>query len=129
MGKLSFLLLGWMLFWSSDLQAGVVVDKARLQAAMQAHIERQLIDGAFLHLDVKTGEVKRLYPTKAHPMVIQMGDYFILCADLRDPGGEAMPLDLYMAASGRSFTVFHTEINNRAPLNHLMRKGLAKPLR
>lgn len=129
MRKFTLFFLGLMLFSNTSGHAGGVIDKARLQAAMQQHIERNLVDGAILHLNVETGKVRSLYPTKAHPMVIEMGDYYILCADLRDKNGTTMPLDLYMAQSGRSFTVFHTEINNRAPLSLFMKKGLAKPLR
>lgn len=126
---IALVLFGLLSLASTGVHAQSVIDKARLQAAMQQHIERNLVDGAILHLDTRTGEVRSLYPTQAHPMVIGMGEYFILCADLRDKAGNAMPLDLYMAPSGRSFTVFHTEINNRAPLKLLMKKGLAKPMR
>ncbi len=114
---------------SSGARAQGAVDKARLQAAMQQHIERHTINGAMLHFDSESGAVKPLYPTQAHPMVIAMGEYFVLCADLRDRAGNAMPLDLYMARKGRSYVVFHSEINNRDPLRKLMKKGLAKPVR
>lgn len=124
-----FLFLGLLSLVSTGAAANGVVDKARLQAAMQQHIERSLIDGAILHLDTETGEVRTLYPTQAHPMIVSMGNNFVLCADLRDKSGKTMPLDLYMAPSGRSFKVFHSEIDNRAPLMAFMNKGLAKPLR
>lgn len=123
------LLLGLIGFTSMSAAGQGTVDKARLQAAMQQHIERNLVDGAILHLNTETGVVRPLYPTQAHPMVIAMGDYFVLCTDLRDKTGIAMPLDLYMAPRGRSFAVFHSEIGNRAPLMTLMKKGKAKPLR
>lgn len=114
---------------SISANAEGTVDKARLQAAMQQHIQRHVVDGAILHFDADTGEVRPLYPTKAHPMVIAMGEHFILCTDLRDKSGAEMPLDLYMARKGRSYVVFHSEINNRAPLQRLLKKGLARPLR
>ena len=121
--------LGLLVSWSVSADAAGTVDKARLQAAMQQHIQRHVIDGAILHFDAETGEVRPLYPTKAHPMVLAMGDHFILCTDLRDKEGREMPLDLYMARKGRSYVVFHSEINNRAPLQRLLRKGMARPLR
>ncbi len=123
------LVLGILSLISAGASAKETVDRARLQAAMQQHIERSLVDGAILHLDTETGKVRSLYPTQAHTMIIAMGDNFVLCTDLRDKAGNTMPLDLYMAPRGRSFTVFHTEIDNRAPLKTFMRKGLAKPLR
>lgn len=114
---------------SVSAHAKGTVDKARLQAAMQQHIQRHVVEGAILHFDPATGEARPLYPTTAHPMVIAMGDHFVLCTDLRDKSGKQMPLDLYMARKGRSYVVFHTEIDNRAPLQRLLKKGIAKPLR
>lgn len=127
--RLVILFFGLLSFTSVAVAAEGTVDKARLQAAMQQHIERNLVNGAILHLNTETGVVRPLYPTQAHPMVIVMGDYFVLCTDLRDKAGNAMPLDLYMAPRGRSFSVFHTEIGNRTPLATFMKKGIAKPLR
>jgi hypothetical protein len=127
--RLVIFVLGMFCMMSTVTAGERTVDKAKLQAAMQMHIQRNLVNGAILHLDTKTGDVRPLYPTQAHPMVIAMGENFVLCTDLRDKAGKARPLDLYMAPSGRSFTVFHTEIDNRAPLTKLIKKGLAKPLR
>ena len=121
--------LGLLASMSMSANAKGTVDKARLQAAMQQHIQRQVVDGAILHFDADTGEVRPLYPTKAHPMVIAMGDHFVLCTDLRDKSGKEMPLDLYMARKGRSYVVFHSEINNRTPLQSLLKRGIARPLR
>lgn len=129
MMRLAILSLVLLSFASTSLAADGTVDKARLQAAMQQHIERNLVDGAILHLDTETGQVKPLYPTQAYPMILAMDDYFILCADLRDKDGNAMPLDLYMAPRGRSFAVFHSEIDNRTFLEKLMKDGTVKPLR
>ncbi|MGI9491250.1 MAG: hypothetical protein ACR2QF_02365 [Geminicoccaceae bacterium] len=123
------IIFGLLVAASTSASAQGTVDKARLQAAMQQHIERHTVDGAMLRFDPETGEVKSLYPTQAHPMVIAMGDYFVLCADLRDKSGNAMPLDLYLARKGRSYVVFHSEIDNRRPLQRLLKKGIARPLR
>jgi len=126
--RMMIAVLGLLLCIPSANAKGTV-DKARLHAAMQQHIQRNVVDGAILHFDTKTGEVNPLYPTEAHPMVITMGDHFVLCTDLRNKLGEAMPLDLYMTRKGRSYIVFHSEINNRAPLHRLLDKGIAKPFR
>lgn len=127
--RLLLIAIGLLTVASTSADAAGTVSKARLQAAMQQHIERHVVDGAILHFDIKTGEVKRLFPTQAHPMVLAMGDHFVLCADLRDRAGNSMPLDLYMAAKGRSFVVFHSEIDNRKPLQQLLKKGIARPVR
>ena len=127
--RMMITVLGLVIATSMGASAQGTVDKARLQAAMQQHIERHTVDGAMLHFDPETGEVKPLYPTQAHPMVIAMGEHFVLCTDLRDKSGKAMPLDLYMARKGRSYVVFHSEIDNRSPLQRLMKNGIARPLR
>ncbi|MDH3661810.1 MAG: hypothetical protein OEU92_17575 [Alphaproteobacteria bacterium] len=127
--RMMITVLGLVIATSMGASAQGTVDKARLQAAMQQHIERHTVDGAMLHFDPETGEVKPLYPTQAHPMVIAMGEHFVLCTDLRDKSGKAMPLDLYMARKGRSYVVFHSEIDNRSPLQRLMKDGIARPLR
>lgn len=127
--RLIILLIGILGVTSMAAASERTVDKAKLQAAMQLHIQRNLVNGAILQLDTRTGEVQPLYPTQAHPMVIVMGKNFVLCTDLRDKAGNTKPLDLYLAPSGRSYTVFHAEIDNRAPLTKFIRDGLAKPLR
>ncbi len=127
--RIVLLVIGLLGLISTHAAAMGTADKARLQAAMQQHIERSLVNGAILHLDTDTGEVRALYPTQAHPMIISLGENFVLCADLRDKAGNTMPLDLYMAQSGRSYKVFHSEINNRVPLKKFIKKGLAKPVR
>ena len=110
-------------------QATETVDKARLQAAMQRHLDRQLVDGAILHLDLQTGEVEHLYPTQAHPMIMTLGNYFVMCSDLKDESGQSYPIDLYMAQVGNRFVVFRTVIDDRTPLKALMNNGLLRPLR
>ena len=43
--------------------------KAALQVVMQQHIQTSLVDGAYLYLDRKTGEIRKLYPARAHPVI------------------------------------------------------------
>ena len=100
--------------------------KAQLQATVQQHIERQMVDGAVLHLDSKQGEVIELYPSQAHTSIFQMDDHFVLCAELRDKTGRKLPLDVYLARRGKSFVVFRAEIGNRAVFDSLYKRGLIK---
>ncbi|MEZ5823393.1 MAG: hypothetical protein R3C97_01175, partial [Geminicoccaceae bacterium] len=67
-------------------------DKARLQAAMQQYIDRNKVGDALLQLDFETGETKELFPTQAHPMIMQMGEHYVLCADLKDAEGQSVPV-------------------------------------
>ena len=82
-------------------------EKTLLQAAMQRHISRSLVDGAYLHVNSRTGHVRPLYPVKAHPLIFRMGKYYVLCFDFRDDGGRSVNIDFYIARSGESYRVFH----------------------
>lgn len=98
-----------------------------LQAAMQRHIDRAVIDGALLDLDPATGEVRKLFPTKAHPMIVRAENFFVLCADLRDEAGQSFEVDYYLSPTPQGFRVFMTEIDNRQVLKDMMQAGLAEP--
>lgn len=100
-------------------------DKAALQAVMQHHIERQLVDGAFLQMDFVTGQVRRLHPGSAHPMILHLGEYFVLCADFKDDDGRSVNIDFYIARKGNMHVVFQTVVDNRMPLMKLINRGKA----
>ena len=100
-----------------------VAAKVALQAAMQRHINSQLVDGAYLQLNPKSGEVRPLHPVKAHPIILTMGDYFILCSDFRDAKGKSVNIDFYMARQGDRYVVFHSAVDNRDLLERLMDAG------
>ena len=105
---------------ASDLS---VEDKAGLQASVFQRIDSLSVDGAIPHVDLASGAVVDLVPTKAHPMILTMGEKFVLCTDFRDPAGKFVNVDFYVARAGNGFVVFQTEINNRAALEQLMKAG------
>ena len=98
-------------------------DKTGLQAAMQRHVDRQSVDGAYLHHDGAAGEVKRLHPVTAHPMILQMGENFVMCFDFRDSAEKKAEVDFYLARKGDTFVVFHAAVANRELLHRLMQAG------
>jgi hypothetical protein len=106
----------------------VAADKAALQAAMYQHIDSQLVNGAFLRLDMGSGNVEQLAVTKAHPMILRMGEHFVLCSDFRSAAGKDVPIDFYVARQGAKFVVFHTEIANRGPLEKMVSAGKVQPV-
>jgi len=103
-------------------------EKAVLQAALQRHVESQLIDGAYRDIDLKTGKTRELYPTKTHPMILTLGDNYILCVTLSDKKGNKSLADYYIASRGDEFVVLRTEIDNRGALERLIKSGAVKKL-
>ncbi len=108
---------------SSNAQALSLTEKTNLQVAMQRHVDRLTVNGEYLHLNDKTGEVQNLYAVTAHPMIMQMGKNYVLCFDFRDSAGKDLPVDFYMTPKGKSFEVFHAAVDNRALLKGLMKDG------
>ncbi|GKQ58795.1 hypothetical protein QMTAC487_26550 [Sphaerotilus sp. FB-3] len=102
--------------------------RVKLQSFLQTHVDRLLVDGAFLWLDLPTGEVRKLYPTTAHPMIMTFGSHYVLCSEFRDSAGKPIEMDFYTAARGNGHIVFRTEVANRAPLMALMDKGKVQRL-
>ncbi|WP_157033961.1 hypothetical protein [Belnapia moabensis] len=125
-GAVLVICLGFACVKSASAERVTPTDRAGLQAAMAQHIDRQLVDGAYLQLKVIEGAVNPLVPAKTHSRIVQMGQFFVLCTDFRDQQGNPVNVDFYMAREGQNFLVFHTEIANRGPLQGLMRAGQAK---
>lgn len=134
MDKLRYLLL--MLGLALSVSTGpaahaeraiTVGEKAALQATMQKHIQRHLVNGVYLQVDFKTGNVRSLHPLAAHPMILRMGEYFVLCSDFRDDQGRSVNVDFYIARVGKSHMVFQAVVDDRGSLQRLIRIGKAKP--
>ncbi|MSO68961.1 MAG: hypothetical protein EXQ98_01575 [Alphaproteobacteria bacterium] len=98
-------------------------EKVQLQAAMQQYIDAQSIDGRFLALDQKSGEVRGLHLTTAHPEIMRMGNNFVLCFDFKDDQGKTANVDFYMARKDDSYVVFHTVLGDHVMLKGLMKDG------
>jgi hypothetical protein len=103
-------------------------DKAALQAAMRQHINRQLIDGNYLDVNLSTGAVRSLHPVTAHPVLLRMGEYFVLCTDFRDGSGKPVNVDFYLARRAKGFVVFRADVDNHGALDRLMATGKVERL-
>lgn len=103
-------------------------DRSALHAAMVQHIERQSVDGLYLGVDLQEGKVVAYSPAKSHPMLLEMGDHYILCSDFKEPSGKSVPVDFFVTRSGKDFTVFETVIGNRGPIKKLLQEGKVKSL-
>ena len=112
---------------AANAEHGVTTtEKIMLQAAMQQSIARQLVDGKYYYFETKAAEVHTLYPAKTHPMIMRMGEHFILCTNFRRDSGEAVNVDFYVARQGDGFVIFDTVIDDRAPIKKLMKAGLVR---
>lgn len=109
-GLLASLLAGTAAHASAKL---TVADKVELQAAMQRHIDKNLVDGAYLHLNPRTGKVEELYPVAAHPMILKFSNYYVLCSDFRDKSGKKYNVDYYIVRRDDRYFVFQTVVDNR----------------
>ncbi len=98
-------------------------EKIMLQATMQQAIAETLIDGKYLYLDAKAAKVEAIYPAKTHPMIMRMGDHFILCTDFRNAEGKPVNVDFYISRRDDAFVVFDTVVANRAPIAQMMKSG------
>jgi len=103
-----------------------IAEKAAMQAAMQQYIDGRLVEGAYLHMNMETGKVSRFYPSKAHPMILSMGKFFVLCTDFRDAGDGAVNADFYLARENGRFVVFNVAIDDRVMLKRQIGEGKAQ---
>jgi len=111
---------------SADEQTSTL---SELQAIMQRHIDSQLIDGAIQNLNLRSGKVSLYYPIETHSMVMAIGDDYILCTDLATAEGTKVPVDIYVTETEGGFRVYQTEINNREPLEKLIKADLVERIR
>lgn len=100
--------------------------RVQLLSALQMHVDRTTVSGAYLRLDLASGKVAKLYPAATHPMMLTLDEYYVLCVDFKDAGGKPVNVDFYLARKDRGFAVFHTEFANRAPLESLVKSGVAR---
>ena len=102
--------------------------KAELQAVMQKYIMHNSVNGQLLDLDLSTGKTRALSPAAAHPMILHLGDLYVLCSDLRTEQGASVPVDFYVSKDKSRFKIFRTEIGNRRPLENLMKQGIVSKM-
>ncbi len=122
--------LAILVFSPAASAAGIPIEeKIALQASMSRHIEEISVDGLVPHVDLRNGTVVDLVPSKAHPMILAFGDKFVLCTDFRDPQGNFVNVDYYMTKRLGTYIVFQTEVNNRGPLEALVKAGKASEIR
>ncbi|MGI9381018.1 MAG: hypothetical protein ACR2OW_15340 [Methyloligellaceae bacterium] len=101
-----------------------LADRTLLQATMQIDIDRLTVEGTYLAFDPIKGNLRTLYPAKNHPMIMRMGEHYILCSDFRDDKGKNVNIDFYLRRKGKSFVIFHKSIDQRYIVKAMMKKGV-----
>ncbi|MFB9149726.1 hypothetical protein [Roseovarius ramblicola] len=102
--------------------------RTRLQATLQRSLGRSMLGGALPHVDLRTGDVTRYYPTENHEIILQLGEVYVMCATLVTEDGREAPVDYYITQADGRFGVIRMEIDNRAPLQALRDAGRATRL-
>lgn len=123
----ALVLAALLAFPAVQADALTLADKTALQIAMQKHVDQLTIGDYYLYFDAKRGEVRKLRPATAHPMIMQMGKHFVLCFDFLDNAGKKVEVDYYMARKGRGFVVFHSAVASRNALMALVKSGKVRP--
>ena len=98
-----------------------IAKKIELQAAMQRYIDAHLIDGAIIRVDPDTGALRRYTPAGPHPNIVEVGKFFVLCADFRDENGKVVNFDFFLAPGKHGPVVFQAAIDDPQPLVMFMR--------
>ena len=95
-------------------------ENANLQATMQRYIDRQMVEGVYLYLEDESAEVRALHPVTAHPTILKVGRYYVLCFDFRNDQGKHVNVDFYLARKDASYVVFHVAVDDRKLLQRMM---------
>ena len=82
-----------------------------------------MVKGVYLYLENQSGEVRVLHPVTAHPVILSMGPYYVMCYDFRDDQGKHVNVDFYLARKNSSYVVFHAAVDARSKLKRLMKDG------
>lgn len=123
---LAILFAAGLVFGTSGEAAAA--NKALLQATAQLHLDAMSVDGAIIHLDSRTGDFIELYVSQSHPVVYQVDDNYVLCADLVMADGDRRTIDIYVADLGGRYKITETIIGDRTTLKKLMAEGRTKRL-
>ena len=71
-----------------------------VQAAMEAFIAHQTIEGTYRHYDPVDGRLLHLEKPNLHAGIVKKGDYYISCADFTDQDGRSIDVDFLVLDAG-----------------------------
>lgn len=108
---------------ATDMMALSDGETASLEAAMQAHIDQMSVDGVVYDLDAASGKIRKLFPAKTHPMMMMVGRYYLLCADLRDEAGQKVTVNFYAAKDNDRYVIFYSDFAASEKLERLIEQN------
>ena len=77
--------------------------RSAIQAAMQAHIDHNTVDGHYVVYDAVTDDLLKLKLDKLHDGIVKKADYYVSCADFHDAEGTYFDLDFLVVEEEGSF--------------------------
>lgn len=99
-------------------------DLIGLQAALQSHIDVNLVDGAMLQMDA-SGSIDTYFPLRNHPKIMTAGDFLVMCADFVDSAGNPVMANFYVKSSAGQYVFFDATFGADPALEALMKSGAA----
>ena len=77
--------------------------RSAIQAAMQAHIDHNTVNGHYVVYDAVTDDLLKLKLDKLHDGIVKKADYYVSCADFHDAEGTYFDLDFLVIEEEGSF--------------------------
>ena len=77
--------------------------RSAIQAAMQAHIDHNTVNGHYVVYDAVTDDLLKLKLDKLHDGIVKKADYYVSCADFHDADGTYYDLDFLVVEEEGSF--------------------------
>lgn len=77
--------------------------RSAIQAAMQAHIDHNTVDGHYILYDAVTDDLLKLKLAKLHHGIVKKADYYVSCADFHDADGTFFDLDFLVVEEDGKF--------------------------
>ena len=99
--------------WSGDDPSIPKEDKAKIQAAMDTHIQGLSDKKGLPVFDHKAQAVVHLKFKELHSGVAKKGDYFVSCADFIDSAGTLYDIDLLARPSGDQYMIVESFVHKK----------------
>jgi len=77
--------------------------RSAIQAAMQAHIDHNTVNGHYVVYDAVTDDLLKLKLDRLHDGIVKKADFYVSCADFHDTEGAYFDLDFLVVEEEGSF--------------------------